>query len=78
MLLEQKTPDKPWSGMLEAIDLYRAQFEAYAGLLNAGYLAQLGMQDQARTAAESFELVFLDLLDNLNGDASRLPYLATG
>ncbi|RMO81034.1 Methyl-accepting chemotaxis protein [Pseudomonas syringae pv. primulae] len=71
LLLEQKTPDKPWSGMLEAIDLYQAQFEAYAGLLNAGYLAQLGMQDQARTAAESFELVFLDLLDNLNGDARQ-------
>ena len=71
LLLEQKASDKPWSEMLEAIDLYRTQFEAYAGLLNAGYLAQLGMQDQARTAAESFELVFLDLLDNLSSDAGH-------
>ena len=57
--------------MLEAIDLYQAQFDAYADLLSAWYLAQLGMQDQALAAAESFELVFLDLLDNLDGDARQ-------
>ena len=59
------------TAMREASAAYLQQFIGYAAALNQAREARLHMQALARTAGESFSLVFIDQMDGLNAQLEQ-------